>query len=251
MFFPCLLLLPLLLFQNYYLVFRSAIDFKFSFYVSVLVHRHWFLIFSLLFPESSVLLRFSVCFYPVRWLYFTVLSFLVISCLSLVPSLFKFCASISFCLLSVYFKFSLYSSKTPRSFNFLSTPAFIPFAVFKNYFLSFLTDLVLKIFFLRLRFRSLSLRFSFSLSFPDPPRCLHFLSMPTFIPFAVFFRIIPGVSVVPSLFKFSFCISVIAGCPYVLIFSFFSLIPLTFKIFLLCRLLLPLLFFLELFLVFP
>lgn len=221
MFFPCLLLLPLLLFQNYYLVFRSAIDFKFSFYVSVLVHRHWFLIFSLLFPESSVLLRFSVCFYPVRWLYFTVLSFLVISCLSLVPSLFKFCASISFCLLSVYFKFSLYFSKTPRSFNFLSTPAFIPFAVFKNYFLSFLTDLVLKIFFLRLRFRSLSLRFSFSLSFPDPPHFLHFLSMPTFIPFAGFFRIIPGASLVPSLLQFSFYRSVSVHGPYFVIFSLF------------------------------
>ena len=175
-----------------------------------------------------MLLRFSVCFYPVRWLYFTVFSCLIISCLSLVPSLFSFCAYISFGLLSVYLKFSLYFPKTPRSLDFLSTPAFIPFAVFKNNVLSFLTDLVLKIFFLRLRFPSLSLRFNFSLSFPDPPHFLRFLSMPTFIPFAVFFRIIPGASLVPSLFRFSFCISLIVGCPYVLIVSYFSLMPIAF-----------------------
>ena len=91
-----------------------------------------------------------------------------------------------------------------------------------NYFLSFLSALAFQTFFLRLRSRSLSLRFNVSLSFPNPPHFKSFLSMPTCIPFAVvFLRIIPGASVVPLLFIFSFYIYVIVGCPSVVFFSLF------------------------------
>ena len=67
--------------------------------------------------------------------------------------------------------------------------------------------------------------------------CVLFLaSMPLFL-------IISFLSLVPLLFRLSFYVSVLVRCPYVLMFPFLSLIPLTLKVFFLCLLVFPLLFF--------
>ena len=188
-------------------------------------------IFNFLFV-SLITISFKVFFLHLSCLrsLFVYLHFLIISCLSLVPSLFRFSFYISVLFCCPYFIiFSLSFPNARRSLNFLSSPTFFPsmslflpsMFLLCHHCLDFLS---------KFPFHCAVTTFKFFSYFLNH-RCFENI-LPTFIPFVVFvslyLSIIFCLALVPSLSKFSFYISIVVCCPYFVIFPFTSLMAMAF-----------------------